>query len=320
MKRALTILLLLLTLTLWGAEASRARIAPAPIEQYDKLLLYSYAILGVEVRSFSDEEFADFMSKLRPWPEVGEATIEPGHRASLRRRQGLIITRVIPGTVAEKSGLQVGEVICSVNGWHMFTPKDLMGVMRHFQAGLPLKMWLIDQQFCWKVAEPRPEARPEAAVVGHVIPRRLCPKHRRELTQQQARAIELLSMDSIPFDKACNTLETISRLIYGGDTPGCMQIPLRAGDCSIIAIRNGWDIDVIMTEQGVTTTCALRMYHYQMPDRELCYKLPDSIRRRLLEMDTTGAAEAPYKESFVRRVRHDQDRKPRSPVAAPPKH
>ncbi len=318
MNRLLPILLLMLSFTLWGAEPEGVRVPPARIEHYDKLLLYSYSILGVEVRSFTDEEFVAFHRQLKPWPEDGiEAVIEPGQPASLHRKQGLIITRVVPGSPAEKSGLQEGEVICAINGSRMFKPQHLLSVMRNYQSGLPLKMWLIDRDLRWKTAEPRTEARPEPAVVGHIVPRKLCPKHAAELRQHQARAIELLAREDVQFLDACNTLESICRIIYGGATPGCLQIPLRSGDCSIIAIRNGWEIDVIMTENGVETVCHLRQYHYQVPERELCYTLPEAVRQRLLEMDTTGADKAPHKEPYVKRVKWNEIGKPPSPVAPP---
>ncbi len=310
MLRALSILLLMLLLTLLGAEgrASDAvqpqqKVAPAYLGPGEKLELYSYVILGVEVRSFTDEEFEAFYSKLEPWPaERRSYSRVEGRKASLfsKRKTGLLITSVVPGSHAEKSGLKPGDVIHSICCAPMEKPEDLLCVLRNSSAGVPQHMLLIDTEYRWKFASPRTSPRPEPEAVGYIIPRRICPRHMKEMRAHQAKAIELLAQHPVPIVEACNELEAICRILYKGYTPGSLRIPLRSGSCTLSATRNGWDIDIIMTEGGVVTKGSLRRWEIT-PNaenkgaqvRDGSRVLPESIRRRLQEMDTTEAAGAP---------------------------
>ncbi len=317
MKRALSILLLMFALTLWGeevgvpvAESKPALVKPAPIVEGQKLMLYSYTFFGVEVRGFEEEEYQTFRDSLEPYPLGHFYSREQGKPASLRESSptGLIITRVVPGSPAEAGGLKEGEIIITIGGSPMSTPLNLLSVMRNITPGGGMHITLIDTNRCWKSASARAEARPEPVAVGHIVPRKLCPIHEREMRLNQARAIQQLAMEQVPVEKACQSLEAICRIIYRGYTPGCLRIPLRADEvCTITATRNAWDIDVEMVENGVTTRFTLRRWILsgdrsgkgpakveKGPDR-----LPEPIRQRLLEMDTYGAEYAPdYDETF----------------------
>ncbi len=308
MKHVLTILLLMLALPLWGEEAGRARVAPAPIELGEKLMLYSYTYLGVEVRALTDEEFDGLYEKLKA-PAQGNGPIclsmEIGVRASfspyMKRKVGLVITHVVPGSPAEKAGLEVGDIIHDIGAAEMRNPANLLSVMRNIGPGVPMHMYLIDKNLCWKLGRPRCTERPEPALVGHIVPLKLCPKHRLEMERHRARAIELMTQDDVPIVELCMHLESIGRLLCKGYTPGCLRIPLRSGECTITVTRNWFDVDVIMTENGVETKARLKRWIVTPPKGEKQPAhvedgprvLPDAIRQRLREIDTSGAAEAP---------------------------
>ncbi len=308
MKHALTILLLMLTLALWGAETGRGRVAPAPIELGEKLMLYSYTYLGVEVRALTDEEFDQLYDKLKA-PAQGNGPIylsmEVGARASfspyMKRKVGLVITHVVPDSPAEKAGLEVGDIIHDIGAAEMRSPATLLSVMRNIGPGVPMHMCLIDKNLCWKLGRPRCSSRPEPALVGHIVPLKLCLKHRQEMEQHRARAIELMTQDEVPIAELCMHLESISRLLYKGYTPGCLRIPLRAGECTITVTRNWFDVDVIMNENGVETKARLKRWIVTPPEGEKQPAhvedgprvLPEVIRQRLREIDTSGAAGAP---------------------------
>ncbi len=307
MKRALAILLLLITLSLWGGAGraadgeARELVAPASIAGGERLMLYSYTLLGVEVRSFTDEEFAEFQSKLAPVPEGKTRTMAHGKPAFLDRKTGLLVTRVLPGSPAEEGNIQEGDVIITIGGAPMEKPKDLLSVMRNVPPGSPMHMLLINgKDLQWNIASPRAQGRPEPAVVGHITPRKLCDKCRRKVQQHQARAIELLASNPVPIVDACNELESICRILYKGYTPGCLRIPLREGACTITATRNGWNIDVIMTENGVETLGAVKRWVVPEPQPAPIERgpdvLPEVIRQRLLEMDTSAASGVPTRK------------------------
>ncbi len=317
MKQALHILLLMLLLAL-GCGAGRgldtavppqAGVAPAAIGAGECLQLFSYNFLGVEVRSFTDEEFEAFYTQLAPYPKGRSYSYVPGKPAALysKRKTGLIITRVIPGSPAEKGGLEVGDIFHTIGGASMDKPEDLLCVMRNDTPGTPMHMWLIDKDLRWKRAQPCSVERPEPVAVGHIVTRRLCDHHQQVMQQFQAKVIELLAMEKVPVADACDALESVCRIVYQGRyTPGCLRVPLRSGACSITATRNGWDIDVVMVdEKGVVTKGKLRRWIITQqidrygrrkvldgPDR-----LPEPIRQRLLEMDTREAAQVPVNQN-----------------------
>ncbi len=307
MKRVLSILLLMFSLTLWGAEPGQGRVAPHRIELGEKLMLYSYVYLGIEVRPLTDEEFeAMYNELLIEVPEgVHHVTLSTkiGERVQFsrfwKRKVGLVITRVVPGSPAEKGGLVEGDILHDICAAEMITPANLLSVMRNTGPGGPMHMWLIDKNLCWKHAMPRCTARPEPVPVGHIVPLKLCPKHREEVDAHQARAIELLAQDNVDVVELSGHLESIARLLYKGYTPGCLRIPLRSGDCSITVTRNWWDVEVIMVENGVETRAPLKRWvvtprsKFEADVTDGPRVLPEAIRARLREIDTTGADKAP---------------------------
>ncbi len=287
MKRFLLSMLMMLAFSLAGEGESRTLVcegrglvAPAPVEMGESLPLYSYTILGIEVRSFTDEEFLEFRQTLEPEPLDASISIRAGEPAFLRRRGGLIITRVVPGSPADGAGLRENDVLLSIGGAAMDTPADLLVVLRNCAPGIPMHMLLIRERH-WLPAQARPVARPEPMQVGHITPRVLSKEHTWKMKMHQAKAIRLLSMEQVPVKDVCNELEAICRLLYKGYTPGCLRLPLRAGDCSITATRNGWNIDVSLWENGAETRCTLK--RFGGPD-----VLPAAIRQRLLEIDSSA--------------------------------
>ncbi len=292
MKRALAILLLMLTLTLWGAEG-RGHVPAAPLVAQERLELYSYSYLGVEVKPFSDEEFAAFKAKLAPPPEPRNGTLHmvPGEPAYLLRRTGLLITRVLPDSPAERGGLEEGDVIMMIGGARMTAPTDLLTVLRNCTPDCTMHMMLIGKDLRWKYAMPIPEEHADPAHVGYIVPRTLSGENLRKMKAHQLRAIELLASNPVPVKEACDELEAICRLLFKDYTPGCLRIPLRSGDCSITATRYGWNIEVIMQEGGRETKGSVKRWVWEDPRRNFSPAhpgpdvLPETIRRRLLEID-----------------------------------
>ncbi len=310
MKRALTILLMLLTLTLWGAEQGGARVQAHRLELGEKYMLYSYTYLGIEVRPLTDEEFEAMYKELLIEVPEGvhhvELSTKIGERVQFspfwKQKVGLVITKVVPGSPAEKGGLVVGDILHDICASEMKTPDNLLCSMRNTGPGVPLHMWLIDKNLCWKHAMPRCTARPEPVAVGHIVPLKLCPQHRAEVDAHQKRAIELMAQDNVDMVELCMHLESISRLLYKGYTPGCLRLPLRSGECSITVTRNWWDVDVIMVEDGVETRGSLKRWvvtprsKFEADVADGPRVLPEAIRARLREIDTTGADKAPVYE------------------------
>ncbi len=303
MKHLLCLLLLMLALPLMGGEGQaparegegRSRVAPATLEVGGQLNLYSYSYLGVEVRAFTEKEFSEYRRRLAPVPSrEGGTTMVPGQPAYLRTRMGILVTRVLADSPADKAGLEVGDVIVIISGSRMESPVDLLTVLRNCGPGCTMHMMCIGRDLHWKYVMPVPEDRAVPAHVGHIIPRLLSRENQWKMQKHQARAIELLAGNPVPIKEACDELEAICRLIYSGFTPGCLQIPLRTGDgCTITATRYGWNIDVKMVENGVETAGVLKRWVWEVPGKPFSPSrpgpdvLPEAIRRRLQETDTT---------------------------------
>ncbi len=289
MKRALPILLL--TLTLWGAE-SRVHVPAAALEVGARLNLYSYARLGVEVQAFSDEDYAAYRATLHPAPAPCSGTIRkvPGEAAHLREKMGLRITRVLPDSPAERAGIEAGDVMVHIGGACMQAPTDLLKVLRNAAPGCPLHMMLIGRDRRWKNAMPKPQELSTPAHVGYIVPRVMDADSRCRMKEHQQRAIALLASKPVPIQEACEELEAICRILCRDYTPGSLRIPLRSGDCSITATRFGWNIEVRMEEGGKVTTGTVRRWvweaceHNVPPSHPGPNVLPESIRLRLLEM------------------------------------
>ncbi len=287
MKRALyTVLLLLLAYSFaewagwlpqgcWG----RGDLVPARVKMDEKLPLYAYTFLGIELRSFEEDEYQQFRQSLAPEPEGKHVRMVPGEPAFLGSgKTGLIITRVLPGSPAEAAGLQENDMLLSVSCASMNNPADLLVVMRNGTAGVPLHLCLIRDKR-WQSVQVSPVARMEPALVGYIIPRQLCAKHAEELENHQSRAIDMLCREQVPVEELCNELEAICQILYKGYTPGCLRLPLRGGDCRITATRCGWTVELRMQEGGQETIARLDRFAKD------AQTLPDSIRHRLQELE-----------------------------------
>ncbi len=280
-----------------SAAGQGGKVPPAPLAVGEQLNLYSYTYLGVEVASFTDEEFRAYRARLMPAP-MSERGIRmvPGEPAYLRGKRGLRITRVIPGSPAERGGLEAGDVIMMIGGARMDTPADLLTVLRNCTPGCTMHMMLIGKDLRWKSGMPVPDTLAKPAHVGHIIPRSLNRELVWKLKTHHARAIALLARKPVPIKEACDELEAICRILYTDYTPGCLRIPLRcSANCTITATRYGWNIDVTLTENGVQTTGSLKRWVWERPEpfspsHDGPDELPEAIRRRLLEIDTTEPA------------------------------
>ncbi len=271
------------------------KVPPASLGTGERMNLYSYTSLGVEVATLSCEQFCNLRKQLVPPPaDQSGLHMVAGEPAYLRRRSGLRITRVVPGSPAEKAGLEVGDIIMTIGGARTDTPADLLTILRNCTPGSVMHMWLIGRNLRWKNSMPVPELLDEPAHVGHIVPRTLNPELVWKLKTHQARAIELLASRPVPIKEACDELEAICRILYTDYTPGSLRIPLRAEEgCTITATRYGWNIDVTLTEQGVETKGSLERWVWDKPYKKFSTanpgpdELPELIRKRLKEIDTT---------------------------------
>ncbi len=273
MKNALLILLLMMLFPLMGEDRAPVVSAEPPPE---RLELLSYVHIGVEVRALSFEEFATMSRALPPRPFGDTVRLTPGEPAFLEDHEGLLVTRVVPGGPAEKAGIREGDLILYISGAPMEKPADLLSVLRNCSPGVPIFITLI-REGKWQQASPRVEARPRPVVVGHIVPRKPTDEQLEKLKQHQARIASLLASEPVPLHEACKEMEAICRILHRGYTPGCLRLSFRSGNCCINATRYGWNIELEMQEDGVTTRAELQ----QQGD-----VLPESMRRRLQEMAT----------------------------------
>jgi serine protease Do len=63
------------------------------------------------------------------------------------RTLGLLVLSILPGSLAETGGLQIGDVLVGVSGRLFTRPHDLMRYLHHSQGAIPLQILRHGQQF-----------------------------------------------------------------------------------------------------------------------------------------------------------------------------
>lgn len=64
-----------------------------------------------------------------------------------RRNLGLLVLSILPDSVAENAGLQIGDVLVGVSGKALTRPDDLAKYLHHTQKSIPLQILRHGQQF-----------------------------------------------------------------------------------------------------------------------------------------------------------------------------
>lgn len=84
-------------------------------------------------------------------------------------RYGLKVTRVTPGSPAEKAGIKEGEILLRANGGPLQSPLDLLAAINRTQAGIPLHFGVWRETGTYSVPV-FVAARPHPKIVGEVVP------------------------------------------------------------------------------------------------------------------------------------------------------
>jgi len=100
--------------------------------------------LAVAVPSITVERFLQLNSR----PQLG-VTLQPVLLD--RRRLGLLVLSILPGSVAETAGVQIGDVLIGVSGQLFTSMNDLTKYLRE-SKGMPLQLLRGGQQFVIYVA------------------------------------------------------------------------------------------------------------------------------------------------------------------------
>ena len=61
----------------------------------------------------------------------------------LKSTKGVIITKVIPNTPADKAGLKAGDIIVEIEGYRINNEQTIFGVFQEFRAGQEISVKII---------------------------------------------------------------------------------------------------------------------------------------------------------------------------------
>ncbi len=263
MKKALFILLLMAMLfPLLGEDRAGVGRSPASPERWE---LVTNLYLGIEVRSLTREERA-------------------AYGTALAARNGLLVTRVAPGSPAERAGLKDGDLLLYVSGASLASPEDLLICLRNMRPGVPAHFTrlLNGKKASVKIV---PEERPEPVVVGYLTPPKLNTEYAAELEACQIRVAQMLAGGTPPRLSAIHSeMESFSKMLCSSYTPGNLRLEFCSGDCSISVTRYWRCLTVTMVEKGAETTSELKKEGDVLPER---------MRVRLREMAEEMSATKP---------------------------
>lgn len=131
----------------WALNGSNTNGEHYPIVQ--KCRLESNLYIGMEVTALTAEEEQNQQKEEAKPP------------------YGLIVTRVTPGSPAEKAGIKEGEILLKVNGGPLKSPLDLLAAVNRTQAGIPLHFRVWRETGSYSVPVPVAE-RPHPVIVGEL--------------------------------------------------------------------------------------------------------------------------------------------------------
>ncbi|QDT01655.1 putative periplasmic serine endoprotease DegP-like precursor [Rubripirellula lacrimiformis] len=113
-------------------------------QRFDLAVLGEHA--GGEQQSVAESAWSVVGIQAKP---VAEATMRRlNQRMKTPYRGGLYITKVRPGSPADKQGMIPGDVLLGIHGWQTATMKDLAGILEHpdMQRGPRAKFYLVRRE------------------------------------------------------------------------------------------------------------------------------------------------------------------------------
>ncbi len=254
----LLLILLLLALPLWGGKDGHTPVAE---DGYREIV--SNLFIGIETRPLTPEE-------------------RRAHGAAIPRGSGLPVTRVVPGSPAEKGGMRDGDLILIRNGAPLDSPEALLYSLRNSSPGVPMTFRVLRGREMVRLTIV-PEERPEPVVVGYMLPPRLNKDRVGEIRPLQIRAGRILAQDRVLLGELRSEMAAIHKLLNNSLEPGNLRLKFTTGSCTIIATKYPGRILVTMEEGGVETRCEL----LQEGDA-----LPEAMRQRLrMMLGAEGAQE-----------------------------
>ena len=94
-----------------------------------------FAIPSTTVKEIVDQIIAQGYVSDRPTMGIRGEGLSAFYQHYYRLPPGLFITEVLPGTPAEQSGIQPGDILMSIDGTGIFTSEDLTRILYHYNVG-----------------------------------------------------------------------------------------------------------------------------------------------------------------------------------------
>ena len=94
-----------------------------------------FAIPSTTVKEIVDQIIAQGYVSDRPTMGIKGEGLSAFYQHYYRLPPGLFITEVLPGTPAEQSGIQPGDILMSIDGTGIFTSEDLTRILYHYNVG-----------------------------------------------------------------------------------------------------------------------------------------------------------------------------------------
>ena len=242
--------ILLIALMMLCLHAQPAVHSAAPVAERWEIVTDIY--IGVQTERLTAEERA-------------------AYGAALPRHQGLRIKRVIPGSPAEKAGLQAGDLILKNNGARIATMEDLLLSVRNTRAGEYIHVNILRGGQKIPVAI-KVEALPQPVVVAYATLRRHDISGMACIAANQKRIADLLSADTPNLPAIHEEFRQINNLFPSLARPGHIRLYYETsfGYITVTAYVDCITVTVQHT-QSVTT------YHLRQPGDTL----PTSVKQAL---------------------------------------
>lgn len=191
--------------------------------------------------------------------------------AALPRHQGLRIKRVLPGSPAEKAGLQAGDLILKNNGARIASMEDLLLSVRNTRAGEYIHVNILRCGQKIPVAI-KVEALPQPVVVAYATLRRHDISGMASIAANQRRIADLLTADSPNLLAIHEEFKQINNLFPSFARPGHIRLYYET-DFGYITVTAYVDCITVTVQhaQSVTT------YHLRHPGDTL----PTSVKQAL---------------------------------------
>ncbi len=119
------------------------------------------------------EQILEHGRVVRGWLGVRIQDITPDIADAIGIREGVLVTQVIPGSPAEKAGLQVGDVIVAVNGKKVLDARDLQLKIIRIKPGTEVELTIFRKGKEMKLKVVIGELPEDAGQIGKATPQNL---------------------------------------------------------------------------------------------------------------------------------------------------